>query len=459
MAKISLMAYGKLSNGEAYATCGVNKRAKYDTFKLHRLPTDIVRAILSRLPFKEAARTSLVSRRWRRLWRCYPKLILTRDTMLHGNTTNNNPTHIQVTFIGRVNSVVRQLKSATLSKFVVKFPLLQRDAHHIDRWVSLSVESRARRIILDLCPETEDIDRNDDMYNFPCICSPVMIVGFTNLKKLGLHMVSISGDLQCLLPHCDVLEWLSLTCCSLQNLSISRPLCRLRYLRVQHCTLQKLDMQAPNLKEFELTNYPIPLVLGECLNLSVATIMLLSSEDCFDYVSAELPAVLCHVQDSVSISLTIRNEVRGSAEGVARFNNLKHLILNIDVQGYSGTGSGILRLASLLKLAPVLEELELNMYNASPPIYIRQLDKTSMLCPHTHLRIVRMTGFYGIRGQLELALHILRSVSGLERMIIDPMVRVAWGPCLDMVQAHLMEWGRIMAQLRLREYRRIVTIL
>lgn len=167
----------------------------------------------------------MVSRKWRRLWRCYPKLVFTRDTMLHGTITDSHPTHILATFIGRVNSVVRQLMSATLKKFVVKFPLLQRDAHHIDRWISLSAASRARRIILDLCPEMENMDRND-LYCFPLHffrsgnCVKSLCLGFvsltppgsfTNLKKLGLHMVSINGDLQCLLPQCDILEWLSLT--------------------------------------------------------------------------------------------------------------------------------------------------------------------------------------------------------------------------------------------------------
>lgn len=268
----------------------------------------------------------MVSRKWRRLWRCYPKLVFTRDTMLHGTITDSHPTHILATFIGRVNSVVRQLMSATLKKFVVKFPLLQRDAHHIDRWISLSAASRARRIILDLCPEMENMDRND-MYCFPlhffcsgnCVKSlclgfvsltlPPCLSTFTNLKKLGLHMVSINGDLQCLLPQCDILEWLSLTWCSLQQLSIRQPLHRLRYLRVLHCRLQKLDVRAPNLTEFELTDYPISVVLGECLNLSVVKFVLLSSSDCFDYVFAEVPGVLCHVQDNLSVDMTIRTEV------------------------------------------------------------------------------------------------------------------------------------------------------
>lgn len=72
-----------------------------------------------------------------------------------------------------------------------------------------------------------------------------------------------------------------------------------------------------------------------------------------------------------------------------------------------------------------------------------------------------MTGFYGIRGQLELALHILKSVNTLAHLTIDPMVRVTSGPTLDWSQQRLMEFGRIMAQLYLRKgkHRHMVTIM
>uniref|UniRef100_A0A0E0MG30 F-box domain-containing protein n=1 Tax=Oryza punctata TaxID=4537 RepID=A0A0E0MG30_ORYPU len=464
MTKTSHMVYGKVSNNKECVRSGLNKRARYGSFRLHHLPPDIICDIFSRLRFKEAARTSMVSRSWRTLWRCYPNLVFTRQTMLHGNITDDH----MATFISRVNNILWQLWSSSLKNFIVKFPLLGRDANHIDEWVSFSVASRARQIVLNLCPEEEDTDMND-MYSFPlhifsgdnCVRSlslgfvsltlPPHLSGFTNLKKLGLDMVSIRGDLQCLLSQCDVIEWLSLTHCSLQHRSICQKLRRLRYLCVRKCRLQKLDLQAPNLTEFELTNYPIPIVLRECLNLSVATIKLVSFSDCLSYVAIELPAGgLYHVQDRLSINMTVRTESRGFAESIGRFNNLKHLILNIDVQGSSDNGSGILRLASLLEMAPCLEELELNMYCPSAPIYTNhQLDKFSSVCLHKHLRTVRMTGFNSTRGQLELAFHILRSAPNLDRLIVDPMVRVAWGPRLDWSQQHLMIVARMMAELDL----------
>jgi hypothetical protein len=73
-----------------------------------------------------------------------------------------------------------------------------------------------------------------------------------------------------------------------------------------------------------------------------------------------------------------------------------------------------------------------------------------------------MTGFDSTRGQLELAFQILRSAPNLDRLIVDPMVRVAWSPRLDWSeQADLMLVRRMMAENRLlrSEYRHMITLL
>jgi len=44
---------------------------------------------------------------------------------------------------------------------------------------------------------------------------------------------------------------------------------------------------------------------------------------------------------------------------------------------------------------------------------------------HSHLNLVNITGFYGQKSQLELALHILRNSTMLKAMKIDPKPTVA----------------------------------
>lgn len=40
-------------------------------------------------------------------------------------------------------------------------------------------------------------------------------------------------------------------------------------------------------------------------------------------------------------------------------------------------------------------------------------------CPHSHLSWVQITGFFGEKDQLELALHILRNATFLKAMVIE----------------------------------------
>lgn len=91
---------------------------------------DILRGIMSRLTLKEAMRMSILSRKWRRLCKCYPKLVFTRATMHNNNAIVDHRKPMQLRFIRGVNSVMRQLRPANLDKFVIKFSLRKRHTSH-----------------------------------------------------------------------------------------------------------------------------------------------------------------------------------------------------------------------------------------------------------------------------------------------------------------------------------------
>jgi len=419
------------------------KATKSKDLQLHHLPPDILRGIMSRLTLKEAMRMSILSRKWRRLCKCYPKLVFTRATMHNNNAIVDHRKPMQLRFIRGVNSVMRQLRPANLDKFVIKFSLRKRHTLHINRWVKFSAASRAKHFVLDLCPGQKVSKDTDDRYSFPldifnakgCSCVKHLRLGFVlltllsnccgfkNLKKLSLHRVSITGELQGFLPECPVLEWLSITWCKLVGLTINQQLGRLLFLRVEYCNLQKLNIQAPNLVKLEYSDDIIPIVLGESLKILEAKIQLFSSLDCFDYVFSELFKALSHAQ-SLSITFSIETEVQGFVKNPSGLIYLRHVVLKIDISGWSETSAGILRLAYLLELAPVLEELVLHMCCFGPASYVWEPSEGGFqLCPHSHLKTVCMTGFYGFHGQLELALYILRNATCLEHLIIDPVVR------------------------------------
>uniref|UniRef100_A0A0D9YYX9 F-box domain-containing protein n=1 Tax=Oryza glumipatula TaxID=40148 RepID=A0A0D9YYX9_9ORYZ len=289
---------------------------KPEALQLHHLPDDVLHRILSRLTFRESSRMGLLSRKWQKLWRsCCPKLVFTRATMFKpGNKTIRRT---RTNFARRVNSLLRQLCAPpTLNKFVVKFGLRRKHTCHVNRWVGFCSKSRARHITFDFTPGVKGIFRGlaDEKYIFHLHVfsvpdrSPAHIkslhlsyvwlntattgfTGFANLKKLTLHKVSFLNDFQHLmLSECTALEWLSISCSSFTELTLCKPLRRLRYLSLHYCYMEKV-MEA-NIK---------------LLHKSVLY------GDNLDYICTELPAALPHVQKlSITSTLCIYDEFRFS---------------------------------------------------------------------------------------------------------------------------------------------------
>ncbi|TVT96953.1 hypothetical protein EJB05_57807 [Eragrostis curvula] len=467
--------------------------------QLHHLPPDVLRSILLRLPFRDSCRMGALSHKWQGLWRqCCSKVIFTKATMFHSANTNLRRT--RANFARRVNNILKQLCStATLNKFVVKFGMRRKHSCLVDRWIQFCAAAKARHITLDFTPGMAGLAKGspDDKYIFPMhvfsgadrssahlkslylgyVCLHTASAGFTgfaNLKKLTLHNVSVTGDLQCLmLPECAVLEWLSITCCTLPVLTVCQPLNRLRYLRCNRCSLEKIELQAPNLATFDLTNRPISFALGGSPRMVEATIYLLyngmPNGDNLDYIYTKLPAALPHVQKlSITSRLSIYDEVldvpestslQSFAKTSARFINLRHLNLYLPLYGDKSSIGGVLRLSYFLELAPVLEELELHVDCCDASI---QWALRGDMPPHQHdnLKRVLMSGACCWEGTIELAYYILRSASKLQCMIMDPMIRIE--PCAvdEWILADINK-GRKMAKklLEREEFKDILTIL
>ncbi|KAL6843866.1 hypothetical protein ACP4OV_026437 [Aristida adscensionis] len=466
---------GDYSNSNKVQSCsggsmdnGSNKRrTRKKALQLHHLPPDILRDILSRLQFKEAAWMSILSNKWRRLWRCYENPVFTRETMFGSGI---NTVRSRRRFIINVNSVLRQLRSTTLKKFVVKFKLRKAQAHHVDRWVSFAAMSNTNHITFDFSPGSWG-DDHGNRYIFPlqhfsgssgrsvrslrlmfvCLMPPLDFCGFTNLKKLKLDAVSIPGHLQCLLPECSVLEWLSIVRCTLHGLHTSQPLHRLRYLNVRACHgMQKIELQAPNLVTFRFDDSPMPIVLGGCLKMAEASVVLLASSDCFDYAFTELPGGIPHVR-KLSMGLIIDTKEQAFTKPPINFVNLRHLVLTMEIFGIFEPSSSVLRFTYLLELAPVLEQLELHMEcHGDGEIILQLQDMLQPPRPHNHLKVLHMTGVYAYKSLLNLALYIARNAKALERMVIDPMVKKSYELTRDEEAECAIRRGRKMAERHLQ---------
>ncbi|XBJ04313.1 hypothetical protein VPH35_023266 [Triticum aestivum] len=358
------------------------RRGHKGALQLHHLPLDTLSDMMSLLSFKEAVRMSLLSSQWRHLWKsCIRDLVFTRETMCCATTTTmSREEHDREAFIRNVECVLCQLDPTTpRDKFVLEFKLINTNVQaHVDRWVTFCAASRAKHIVFDFKPGSWG--KHDNSFSFPlhlfidgapavrssCLMFAYLnplpgFCGFTNLRKLKLD--SVSGDIQgLLLPSCSMLEWLSIVRCTLRSLTTSQPLRQLRYLCVHYCFhVHRLEVQAPNLNTFmydSLEVHPVPFMLDGCVELQEVTIKFPTWRgDLFDYAFAD------HGMANVpklSVELAIDAEVPGCAKCPGKFVNLKHLILSVDVLARDSCTSGILRLACLLELSPILKHLELH---------------------------------------------------------------------------------------------------
>ncbi|GJM94054.1 hypothetical protein PR202_ga10666 [Eleusine coracana subsp. coracana] len=212
---------------------------------------------MSRLSLKEAAKTSIVARNWRKLWTSYPNLCFdgTRD-----QSTNDDSVKIEAEkFIETVNSIFQQHYGIGLNKFSIRFSLQKKSSHHLDRWIFFAAASKARSMNINLWPEKKSLGPAIKAYNFPLealdaqdgafIQSLVLkdvsikpqlgIHGFAELRRLCLHCAQIIGDLADLLLNCIALEDLELiTCSGVVDLKIPHRLDKLRHLLISSTRAQ-----------------------------------------------------------------------------------------------------------------------------------------------------------------------------------------------------------------------------
>uniref|UniRef100_A0A0D9WB42 At1g61320/AtMIF1 LRR domain-containing protein n=1 Tax=Leersia perrieri TaxID=77586 RepID=A0A0D9WB42_9ORYZ len=82
---------------------------------------------------------------------------------------------------------------------------------------------------------------------------------------------------------------------------------------------------------------------------------------------------------------------------------------------------------------------------------------------HAHLKSVRISGFFGHKDQVELALHILRSSIVLERMVITPKLEISNGlALLDCFyeEKHYVDGNRVATEFVCKaEHRNVVNVV
>ncbi|KAL6636924.1 hypothetical protein ACP70R_024496 [Stipagrostis hirtigluma subsp. patula] len=435
------------------------KRRKVPKFTLCNLPTDILSHILSQLPINDAIRTSVLSKKWKYVWRGHTNLTFNSATIrkhyFKNSTCDGYGVLSDKEFIARVDKVLHQHCGAGVEHLEVKHRLHNKHADHIDRWVNFAIASKTKELIIDLGGNKISLSRTllcgiqrvrEEPYDLPsqlfsadngsCLTFlaltsvslqlPSVFKGFLNLKNLTLVDVSVTDeDVQCMLSRCICVEFLEIAYCRMvTSIQISHPLKQLKHLLVDTCPLlQVIDLNCSPIT-LEYTGTMIPLIFASTSRLTNIHIKFLTFHSALYYMVFEFPSTLPSLE---TLTLYCAERERTILpRSPFKFTYLRHLRLKLVFTGEKRK-TNVLDYAYLLEVAPFMENLELLMWmNCRHRPYREEDGELRNRHPHqhSHLKSVRISGFFGHKDQVELALHILRSSIVLEKMEITPRVEI-----------------------------------
>ncbi|XVF81859.1 hypothetical protein PTKIN_Ptkin15bG0189400 [Pterospermum kingtungense] len=205
--------------------------------RISNLPWDVLNNILVHLPLKDAARTSLLSRKWRYKWASLSEFVITDKCI-----TSSMPYKARwVEVVRRILHQVQSHNRGPIEKFKISAYCYPDHSDLDELIIFLTLKGIKELILRDIC----FIRRFElPLCLFSCsqlICLelhgcilklPSMFRGFNCLKNLQLTQVSITSEtLECLIRSCPVLERLALF--NIYHLTIIRIFNQnLKYLRI-----------------------------------------------------------------------------------------------------------------------------------------------------------------------------------------------------------------------------------
>lgn len=216
---------------------------------ISHLPDCLLSSILLLLPIRDSVRTSILSSRWRDIWKLNPLHL--DDFFIKSNLHNGHETRQAITGIASVHP--GPIHSFHISQF---------DVHpEVDDLIETLTRKGIRDLVLSFgqqgklryrlpfslleCQTLRKVSLSD-CYFSP---SPVLSSSFPNLKELTLEFVFLWDDLlHCLLKSCAQLEVLQLINCT-----------GLQYARLNCAKLQKLTIHeccGGYVKEMVIENAP-----------------------------------------------------------------------------------------------------------------------------------------------------------------------------------------------------------
>lgn len=455
------------------------KTSKVAVDNVSRLPADILYFILSLLTVKEAARTSILSQRWRNLWKTSATSsltlgldILVKDSSclnsgfgdcLDGNLFDCESGNLlrskRGRFVGFIHQILHLDHGCVRDSFRLRFCLNFDVAHlveqwrdmamtqfrdfvnNIDPWIEMATDKRSPKVVMGsshFVIQREIYRAGDLFYSIPCLrfsqkmgsavecmglkrCSPMSLDSngfrFRSLLDLRLdHARTDDDNIVGILSNCPDLEKLWLSRCKgLLNLRIYGSSLKLKFLTILFCF---------GLKKIELFAQSLIRLQysGECVEFIFVYAPQLSNfiyrterEDSSGSLSYACGKLSSDFPHLESLMLSVVPEEVKNPEPVQPFINLKKLVLLVKLCTIELWG-----LILLLQASPSLRSLELHL-NDFEFLHdggeLEGIIEKPLDFPHFSIEEIMLSGFKARPHEMEFVKHLLKNATGLKKII------------------------------------------
>ncbi|XP_074319005.1 F-box/FBD/LRR-repeat protein At1g13570-like [Silene latifolia] len=187
--------------------------------RISELPDNLLHECLALLEMKNAAQTSILSRRWRYMWTHHLTNLDFDPNSMYPEEYATFLTHVAESrkYFAWINQVVNIHQGPCIDKFRVEFHYYSSCATQLGKWVKFALSKRVKELVLDLsgiCLLGDDYSEKGFPLGFDMLRHPPCYTGITALQSLHLQYVNVSQEfIEFLLFHCRHLErlFLSLT--------------------------------------------------------------------------------------------------------------------------------------------------------------------------------------------------------------------------------------------------------